>query len=193
MVWQNGPVAVEPTRLLFSVPEYEALGQIGFFGYDRRLELIEGEILEMTPIGPGRAGCVMSLNALFTSRVGAKAVVNVQSPVRLGNLSEPQPDLTVLVPPLGQYRRRHPEADDVLLLVEVADTTAQFDRRVKAPLYARHGVAEVWVVDLSAGVVEVHRDPSPEGYRSVDRYGRGERIMPLAFPDVSVGVDEILG
>ncbi len=179
--------------MLFSVSEYEALGQIGFFGHDRRLELIEGEILEMTPIGPEHAGCVMSLNALFASRIGDRAVVNVQGPVRLGNLSEPQPDLTVLAPPLEQYRRRHPEASDILLLVEVADTTARFDRRVKAPMYARHGIADVWVVDLSAEVVEIHREPLPEGYQSVERHDRGDFVAPLAFPDLTVGVDEILG
>jgi Uma2 family endonuclease len=186
-------VAVEPSRLLFTVSEYEALGQIGFFGYDRRLELIDGEILEMTPIGPDHGSCVMRLNALFTSRLGDRAVVNVQNPVRLGTLSEPQPDLTLLVPPLDRYRHRHPEADDVLLLIEVSDTTARFDRRVKAPLYARQNVAEAWVVDLKAGVVEVHRQPSPEGYRTVERRRPGEMLAAAAFPDVEVGVEEILG
>ncbi len=193
MVWQNGPVAVEPSRLLFSVSEYEALGQIGFFGHERRLELIEGEILEMTPIGPEHARSVRRLDALFNSRLADRAVTNVQNPLRLGHLSEPQPDLALLVPPMERYDRRHPAADDVLLLVEVADTTTRFDRVVKAPLYARHGVTELWIVDVKAEVVEVHRDPSPEDYRSVECHGRGSVVAPLAFPDRSVGVDEILG
>jgi Uma2 family endonuclease len=186
-------VAVEPSRLLFSVPEYEALGQIGFFGYDRRLELINGDILEMTPIGPDHARSVRRLDALFNSRLVDRAITNVQNPLRLGHLSEPQLDLALLVPPMERYDRRHPEADDVLLLVEVADTTTRFDRVIKAPLYARHGVGETWIVDVKAEVVEVHREPSPEGYQSVERHGRGDVIEPRAFPDVSVGVDEILG
>ena len=185
-------MAVEPSRLLFSVAEYEALGQIGFFGHERRLELIEGEILEMTPIGPEHAGSVRRLDALFNSRLAERAVTSVQSLVRLGHISEPQPDVALLVPPMERYDRRHPESEDILLLVEVADTTAGFDRRVKAPLYARHGVTETWIVDVNAEVVDVHRHPSPEGYRTVERRGRGDVLAPSAFPDVTVGVDEIL-
>ena len=180
-------MAVEPSRLLFTVDEYEALGQIGFFGYDRRLELIEGEILEMTPIGPEHANCVRRLNALFTSRLGSRTVVDAQGPVRLGNLSEPQPDLTLLEPPLSRYDHRHATADDVLLIVEVSDTTARFDRMVKAPLYVDQGIAEVWIVDLNAEGVEVRRG------LSVEHHGRGEMIALQAFPDVTVGVDEIVG
>lgn len=187
MLWQNGPVAVEPSRLLFTVADYEALGRIGFFGNSRRLELIDGEILEMTPIGPEHANCVRRLTALFTTRLRDRAVVDAQGPVRLGNISEPQPDLTLLEPPLSRYDHRHATEDDVLLVVEVSDTTVRFDRTVKAPLYARHGVAEVWIVDLNAEAVEVHR------HQVVERHGRGETVTASAFPDVGVGVDEILG
>jgi Uma2 family endonuclease len=193
VVWQNDQVAIEPTRLLFNVDEYEALGTIGFFGDDRRLELIDGEILEMTPIGHVHANCVRRLNALFTSRLADRAVIDVQGPVRLGSLSEPQPDLILLEPPLSRYDHRHAMAADVLLIVEVSDTTLRFDRRVKAPLYARQGLGELWIVDINAGMVEVHRQPSPEGYRMVERLGRDDMITPLALPDFRVGVDEIFG
>jgi Uma2 family endonuclease len=130
---------------------------------------------------------VRGLQALLAARLGDNAVLSVQSPLRLGSRSEPQPDIALLVPPLERYRRAHPEAGDVLLLVEVADTTLRFDRLVKAPLYAEHGVREVWIVDLKGEAVELHRG------ETVTRHGRGETIVPLAFPDVSVGVDEILG
>lgn len=186
-------MAIEPTRLLFDVDDYHALGRIGFFGNDRRLELIDGEILEMTPIGPEHANCVRRLNALFSSRLGGRAVIDAQGPVRLGNLSEPQPDLTLLEPPLHRYDHRHAMADDVLLVVEVSDTTLRFDRKVKAPLYARQRLGELWVIDLNAGVVEVHRQPSAEGYRTVERHGRGDVIVPQALPDLVVSVEEILG
>jgi Uma2 family endonuclease len=179
-------VAVEPSRLLFTVDEYEALGQVEAF-WHRRLELIEGEIIEMTPIGSDHARGVRRLNALLTSRLRSAAVVDVQSPLRLGDLSEPQPDLSVLAPPMERYDDRLPTADDVLLTIEVSDTTLRFDRMVKAPLYARHGVAELWIVDLNGEAVEVHRG------ETMTRHGRGDAVSPLAFPDVSVGVDEILG
>jgi len=185
-------VAVEPTRILFTVDDYEALGQMGFFGH-RRLELIEGEIIEMTPIGPDHGGCVMILNSLFTSRVGDRAVVNVQNPVRLGDLSEPQPDLTLLAPPLERYRHRHPRATDILLLIEVSDTTLRFDRQVKLPVYAKHGVMEVWIVDLKGQAVEIHRQPSPDGYAIVERRGRGQTISSEALPDLVIAVDDIIG
>ena len=179
-------MAVEPSRLLFTVDEYEALGQVEAF-WNRRLELIEGEIIEMTPIGSDHARGVRRLTALLTSQLRDVAVVDVQNPLRLGSLSEPQPDLTVLTPPLSRYDDRLPTAADVLLIVEVSDTTLRFDRMVKAPLYARHGVAELWIVDVQGEAVEVHRGDT------VERHGRGDAIAPLAFPDVSVGVDEILG
>jgi len=186
-------VAIEPTHLLFSADEYEALGQIGFFGYDRRLELVDGEIYEMTPIGPDHGGCVMRLNALFTSRIGDRAVVNVQNPVRLGDLSEPQPDLTVLVAPLDRYAHRHPRAEDILLLIEVSDTTLRFDRKVKAPVYAKEGVREVWIIDLKGKAVEIHRQPSRTGYAVTERRRRGDTLTPEGIPDLVLGVDEILG
>ncbi len=125
--------------------------------------------------------------------LGDRAVVSVQNPLPVGDWSEPQPDVTVLRPRADFYAGGHPQPADVLLVIEVADTTVRFDRMVKAPLYAEQGVDEVWIVDVGAEVVEVYRQPSLEGYRAVGRHGRGEFIAPLAFPDVSVGVDEILG
>jgi Uma2 family endonuclease len=186
-------VSVEPAPHRFTVEEYEALGRLEEFWDGPRLELIEGKIVEMTPIGPDHAGDVMWLNAELVPRLGDRAVVRVQSPLRLGDLSEPEPDVTVLVPPLDRYRRRHPVAEDVLLLIEVSNSSLRFDRQTKVPLYARHGVAEVWIVDLTGETVEVYREPSADGYGAVERYGRGESASPAAFPDVELSVDELLG
>jgi Uma2 family endonuclease len=193
VVWQNGPVAIEPSHLLFSVDDYEALGQIGFFGHDRRLELIDGEIYEMTPIGPDHGGCVMVLTSLFGSRLGGRATVSVQGAVVLGNFSEPQPDLMVLAGQPERYRHRHPRAEDVVLLIEVSDSTLRFDRKVTLPVYAKEGVTEVWIVDLKGKAVEIHRQPGPAGYGVTERRRRGETLTPEALPDLVVTVDEILG
>jgi Uma2 family endonuclease len=186
-------VSVEPSPHRFTVGEYEALGRLEEFWDGPRLELIEGEIVEMTPIGPDHAWNVMWLATEFVSRLGGRAVVRTQLPLRLGDLSEPEPDLTLLVPPLDRYRRRHPVAEDVLLLIEVSNSSLRFDRQTKVPLYARHGVAEVWIVDLAGETVEVYRQPSAEGYGLVERHGRGETVSPAAFPDVELSVSDLLG
>jgi Uma2 family endonuclease len=186
-------VFVEPVRHRFTVDEYEALGRLEEFWDGPRLELIDGEIVEMAPIGPDHASGVAWLVARLITGLGDRAVVRGRSPLRLGDLSEPEPDVTVLIPPLDRYRRRHPVAEDVLLLIEVSNSSLRFDRRTKVPLYARHGVAEVWIVDLAGGTVEVHRAPSPEGYGVVEQRGRGEAVCHAAFPDVELAVAEILG
>jgi Uma2 family endonuclease len=186
-------VSVEPSRHRFTIDEYEALGRLEEFWHGPRLELIEGEIVEMTPSGPDHAGGVRWLNAALVPRLGDRAVVSVQSPLRLGDLSEPEPDVTVLVPPLDRYRHRHPVAEDVLFLVEVSNSSLRFDRQTKVPLYARHGVAEVRIVDLAGEAGEVYCRPSAVGYGMVERRGRGETVSPAAFPDVELNVDELLG
>ena len=124
------------------------MGQAGILGEDDRLELLEGEIVEMAPIGSRHQSVVDRLTRLFSNRVGDAAVVRVQGPVRLGDDSEPQPDLLLLRRRADFYATAHPGPEDVLLLVEVPDTSTEYDREVKLPLYARHGIAEVWLVGL---------------------------------------------
>src|SRR6266487_355884 len=137
-----------PQRHAVSAQEYLRMGDAGVFAPDARLELIEGEIVEMAPIGSRHAGAVKALNRLFSRLVGDQAVVSVQDPVIIGDRSVPQPDLALLKPRADSYSGAHPTAADVLLMVEVADTTLPFDMDTKVPLYARSGIAEVWVVDL---------------------------------------------
>ena len=187
-------MAAEPIqRRLFTTDEYHVMLEAGILNEDDRVELIEGEILEMPPIGSAHAGGVNRLTALFTSLLGSRAVVSVQNPVTLGKYSEPQPDLVLLRFRDDYYVSALPTPSDVLLLIEVADSSLKFDRDVKAGLYARHGLLEVWLKDVEHSALLVHRTPSPEGYRDVRIFRRGERVTPLAFPDLTMDVDAILG
>jgi Uma2 family endonuclease len=186
-------VVVEQARRRFTVEEYERMGAAGILGEDERVELLDGEIVEMSPIGPRHAGGVNRLNRLLTGALRDRAVVTVQNPVRLALRSEPQPDLVVARPRRDFYELGHPTPDDVLLLVEVAETSAAFDRRVKTPLYARAGIQEVWLVDVASEQVVVHRAPAGHGYADVRTLGRGDRLTPLAFPDLDLSVADVLG
>lgn len=186
-------MTVQFSRRLFTVSEYHRMAEAGILGEDDRVELIEGEIVEMSPIGSRHAACVRRLNSLFGSRVGERAIVDVQNPVRLGEHSEPQPDLVLLRFRPDLYAAAHPGPEDVLLLVEVVETSGVYDRGVKVPLYAKAGIREVWLADLAEDRVEVYRQPSPQGYRLVQYLRRGDRLVPQALPGLDVAVEEVLG
>lgn len=180
-------------RHRLTVGEYYRMGEAGIFARDARVELIEGEVIDMAPIGSRHGSTVKRLNALLMAAVGARGVVSVQDPLRLGELSEPQPDLMLLKPRADFYADAHPTAADVLLLIEVADTSARYDREIKLPLYARHGVGEVWIVDLEARLVRFHRAPVDGAYtegRTTERPG----LMPIAaLPGVAIDLSAIFG
>lgn len=182
--------APRATRHRFTVDDYYRMGEAGVLGEDDRVELIDGEIIDLSPVGSRHAACVKRLNHLLASRLGAGVITGAQDPVRLSDLSEPQPDVSVLRRRDDFYAAGHPAADDVLLLIEVADTSLAFDRDVKAPLYARAGVCEVWVVDLDGETVDVFHDPAQTGYAAHHRAGRGETLEAAGM---TVTVDEILG
>lgn len=186
-------MALQVARHRFTVDEFHRMSETGVLGEDDRVELLDGEIVDMTPIGSRHAGCVKSLNALLTSSLGRRAIVAVQDPVVLGPRSEPQPDLLVLRFRPDFYRTSHPRPEDVLLAIEVAETSLEFERTVKLPLYARAGLPEVWLVDLAGQTIAVHRDPAGSAYRRAHHASRGERVAPEAFPDLSLAVDDILG
>jgi len=182
------------TRRRFTVEEYHRMGEAGILPEDSRLELIAGDIVVREPIGAHHAGTVDRLTRLWTSRLGERAIVRVQNPVQFPREdSELQPDVMLLRPREDFYTTRHPEAADVLLLIEVADTTLRLDRRVKIPLYARAGVREVWLVNLTTVRLEVHREPLGDRYGNVGVLTRGERVSPEAFPDLSLDVAELVG
>jgi Uma2 family endonuclease len=186
-------MAVEVLRHRFTVTDYHRMGEAGIFAEDDRVELIDGEVVQMTPIGSRHAGCVKRLNRLLGAAVGDRAVVAVQDPIALHPDSEPQPDLALLRPRADFYGGGHPGPADVWLVVEVADRSLAFDRGVKVPLYARAGVPELWIVDLAGDGVETYRRPAGGRYAEVQRLGRGQRLGCAAFPGLDVAVDDVLG
>jgi Uma2 family endonuclease len=151
-------------RHRLTVADYYRMAEAGIFAPNARIELIEGEIIDMAPIGTRHRSAVMRLNALLAVATAPHAILSVQNPLRLSDLSEPEPDLMLLKPREDFYAAAHPSAADVLLLIEVADTSARYDREIKLPLYARHGVPELWIVDLEARVLRFCRAPVGETY-----------------------------
>ncbi len=178
-------------RRRFTVHDYHRMAEAGILHEDDRVELIGGEILEMSPIGGRHAACVREINHLLSRQLGDELRVDVQSPVGLDEQEEPQPDLAVIR--ARNYGRSLPTLEDVLLLIEVADTSLAYDRDVKLPLYARSGIAEVWLVDLNGGTIERHTQPSEHGYHLVRRAGRGETLESAVLPAFIVPVHIALG
>ncbi len=186
-------MAVQAVKRLFTVSEYYQMAQAGIFSEDDHVELLEGEIIQMSPIGSRHAACVDRLARLFFERVGRQVIVRVQNPVRLSDYSEPQPDLALLKPRADFYSSEHPKPQDVLLVIEVCETSAEFDRSVKLPLYAQAGIPEVWLVDLSHERIEVHRKPSAQAYGYTLIVGRGAALTIESVPEIELQVEEILG
>ena len=184
------PVSV--LRRRFSVDEYYQMVQAGILREDDGVELIEGEIVEMAPIGSNHAACVKRLNQIFSQHLGQQILVGIQDPIHLGEYSEPQPDITLLRPRPDFYGSSHPGPEDILLVVEVSDTSVDYDREVKVPLYARSGIREAWLVNLVEGVIEVYRSPSSEGYRQVRRVPRGETLTPESLSGLRILADDLL-
>ena len=186
-------MSVQIQRRLFTVKEYHLMNEAGVFGEDDRVELIEGEIIQMAAIGTRHASCVNRLARRFSLIPEDLATFAIQNPVQLTERTEPQPDVVLLEPRADYYATAHPIPSEVLLLVEVSDSTIDFDRDVKVPNYARSGIQEVWLWDLEANCLEVYRDPTANGYTSIQRFERGEIVSPLAFPEFQVSVDFIFG
>lgn len=177
----------------FTVQEYYTMAEAGILTPDDRVELLDGQIVIMSPIGSRHAACVNRLTFLLPDVLRQQAVLSVQNPVRLDNFSEPEPDVALLKPRADFYAARHPGPDDVLLIIEVADRSLDTDCRLKLPLYARSGIQEVWLVILEQNLIEVYRRPTPDGYQDRMSARRGEHLDILALPDMSVSVDDILG
>jgi Uma2 family endonuclease len=181
------------TTRLFTVSEYYRMYTTGILSEDERVELLKGEIIQMTPIGSQHAACVNRLNSLFASLATAqKAVVAVQNPLHLDDYSEPQTDLVLARFQPDYYATQHPTPQDVLLLVEVCDTSEDYDRTVKLPLYALASIPEVWLVDLTRQHLEAYRQPSPQGYREMRWFGAQDRLAPGAFPEVEISLSQFL-
>lgn len=178
------------TRHRFTVAEYEQMGVAGVLTENDRVELIAGEIVDMSPIGSRHAACINQLNRLLSRHVGDTVLVGVQNPINLGDRDQPQPDLVVLRL-RDDYPRSLPTAADVLLLVEVSDSSLAYDRDVKVPLYARSGIPEVWLVDLAGQVASHYAEPRDGAYQRVTRVERGERLIAATVPGLNVVVDDL--
>lgn len=185
--------SVPMRRRQFTTADYHRMGEAGIFEGGPRVELIEGEVVEMCPIGSRHVGCVNALNKLLVMRCGDDAIVQVQGPIHLDDYSEPEPDLLVLRHQADFYRGAHAEPPDTLLAIEVADSSLSFDRKVKAPLYAARGVCELWIVSLVEDAIDVYSEPHAEGYRLVRRALRGDTLRLPLPGERDCSVEEILG
>jgi Uma2 family endonuclease len=187
-------MTVQLARRLFTVDEFYRMADAGIFNEDDRVELIEGEIIQMVPIGSHHSGVVKRLNTLLSRSIREdQGLLSVQDPIRLDDLSEPEPDIALLRPRSDFYTESHPGPQDVLLIIEVADSSAESDRQIKAPLYARAAIIEVWVIDVNVGVIDVYRRPSAGSYELHVTVSRGDSVSPEALPDVRLQVSDILG
>ncbi|MDB6022460.1 MAG: hypothetical protein JWQ04_2317 [Pedosphaera sp.] len=176
----------------FNVREYHRMAETGVLPADARVELLDGQIIDMSPIGPFHGGVVARLIRLFTKLSRDRWLVWPQNSVRLDEHSEPQPDVSLLKPIADEYTNRHPGPKDVYLLVEVSDTTISLDQEEKLPAYGRAGVIEVWIVNLNEATIEVYREPHFTGYGSKTILRAGDKAVPQAFPDAAVDVAELL-
>ena len=176
----------------FTVAEYYRMAEVGILKPDERVELIEGAVTVMPPIGPGHAWSVALSISVFSSQARGRFVVQAQNPLRLNDGAEPQPDIMLLRPRPEGYATAHPTPADVLLLVEVADSTLEYDRQVKAHIYGRAGVPETWVKNLPEDCIERFTEPGPEGYDQHTIHRRGETLTPASLPDVAVAVADLL-
>jgi Uma2 family endonuclease len=176
----------------FNVQEYYRMAETGVLRPDARVELLKGRIIDMSPIGPFHGGLINRLIRIFTKLSHGRWLASAQNPLRLDDQSEPEPDFMLLKPSPDDYTSRHARPDDVFLLIEVSDTTLDYDRDEKIPAYGRAGIAEVWIVNLTNATIEVYRDPHFTGYGSKTVLSAGDQIAPQAFPEAVADVGELV-
>ena len=185
------PVAVSRRR--FTADDYQRMGQAGILRAEDRFELIDGEILAMTPIGPRHCASIDRATRVFVMKAGESAIVRVQGSVRLDLYTEPGPDLVLLRPRPDFYVSQHPGPADILLIIEVADSSIDYDRDVKSRIYARSEVPEYWLVDLNEKVLCCYSAPADGSYRGLRQYCRGESVAPRLLQGCLVSVDDLIG
>jgi Uma2 family endonuclease len=187
-------MVTEVTRRRFTADEYLAMGEAGILRAEDRVELIDGDIVAMSPVGRGHVAVVNRLTKSFIERIGDRAIVQPQGSLRLDSLTEPQPDVALLRPRDDFYATgARPTPEDILLLVEIAESSLRYDLTVKATLYARHGIREYWVVDLNSDTLIRHTHPASGAYSSVEPIPPGRPFAPLALPDAVMNLTDVLG
>ncbi len=182
-----------PRRRLLTVAEYHRMAEAGIFGPDERVELLEGEIVEVAAMGSRHLSCIGRLTTLFKPVTGEQAVLLVRCPVVATDNSEPEPDLMLLRLRPDYYAAAKPAGKDVLLVIEISDTSLAHDGNTKLPIYAAAQIPEAWLVALPRERIEVHSRPIDGEYREIRLYARGDTLTPLAFPDLHLRVDDVLG
>ncbi len=180
-----------PVRRRWTASDFQRMAETGFLDPNARLELLDGELFEMAPIGSFHAGTVDILTGQLVQAAARRAIVRVQSPIVLDDYSQPQPDLALLRPRSDYYLNAHPRAEDVLLLIEVSDSTLRYDREVKVPHYAKAGVPEVWILDIAHQRLEIYRRPSAEGYRQILYPELQEQVAPVLLPELVFSVEQL--
>lgn len=186
-------MTVQLLRKKFTVAEFQQMAETGIIKDEDRLELIDGEIIDMGKIGSKHAAYVDRLNDLLRDKLGKQVLIRIQNPVELSTYSQPQPDLALVRRRNDYYENRHPQPSDIFLLIEVADSTLETDREVKIPLYARSLILEAWIINCNNQSLEVYRYPTDNNYREKLCFFKGEKLSCLAFADLEITVDEIMG
>jgi Uma2 family endonuclease len=186
-------MSVEICRRRFTVDDYYRMVGAGILREKDRVELIEGEVVTMSPIGPPHSAYVDRANHALTMRLGDGAITRVQAPVRLNEHTEPQPDVSILRPKADFYASGHPGPADVLLIIEVADSSLDYDRRVKARIYAECGIREYWVVDVIGESLWRYTDAHEGAYHRIRSYRRGQALTPELLPGVVIAVEDLIG
>jgi Uma2 family endonuclease len=184
---------IDPIRRAFSVDEYDRMVEVGILGKGDNVELIEGEILEMSPIGSRHEACVDRAAALLLPPLAGQSIVRIQGSIRLGDYSRPQPDLILLQPRKDYYASGGAMTRDALLVIEVSESSIRYDRGPKLRVYARHGVREVWIEDLTTDTLLVFREPEGGAYKSQLTFEKGDSVAPVAFPELVLPVASLLG
>jgi Uma2 family endonuclease len=180
-----------PRRHRITVEEYYRMAEVGLLAPDARVELIDGEIIDMPPIGSRHGALVTRLHRLLDKAIDERGLVRPQLPVRLDNYSEPEPDLAVVAPREDFYAARHPLPSDVFLLVEVSETTLRYDQQIKSGLYARHGAPEYWIVDIKRKQLHVARHPTATGYRETFTIDRPAAVQLVSLPDLTIDISSL--
>lgn len=177
------------TRKQFTVDEYTRMRETGILTEDDRVELLDGEIYEMSPVGPLHVALVNKLNKLLGKQVGERGIISIQNPIRISVYGEPQPDIAILQPRADFYTEALATPDDILLLIEVADTTLEYDREHKLPLYAQAHIREVWIIDVHSQMIEQYTQPSQGIYTQVTRVLPGNTITASTLADIRFTTD----
>ena len=182
---------VQLNKRLLTVEEYHKMGEAGIL-QEKGIELIKGEIIAMSPIGSKHASCVNLLNEILFEQLGRKVIISIQNPVQLNDSSEPEPDIALLKRTESRYFNQLPKADDVLLVIEVADTSVTYDREVKLPLYAESGIPEFWLINLEENEIEVYWQPAGDAYKFRELLRPGD-VLQGRNMEVRIAAKDILG